>query len=94
MPLNKTVTLDTGVAVTYWRETELNINGVTNKMWCNFQGYLDSTAYQTGKKPAAERVFTTDLPGSYLTMTTTQMVVAMRDYIKTQSEFSGATNAS
>lgn len=93
MPLTKTVTLDTGVAVTYWRETELNINGVTGKMWCSLQGYLDSNAYQTGKKPVTDRGFTTDLPGSYLTMTVTQMVIAMRDYIKTQPEFTGATNA-
>lgn len=94
MPLSKTINLPNGVAVTYWRETELIINGVANTMWCNLQGYLDSNAYQTGKTPVTERGFTTTLPGSYLTMTVTQVVVAMRDYIKTQPEFSGATNAS
>lgn len=94
MPLSKTVNLPNGISVTYWRETELNINGITGKMWCNLQGYLDSNAYSTGKTPVEDRGFTTDLPGNYLTMTVTQLVVAMRDYIKTQPEFTGATNAS
>lgn len=93
MPLNKTIVLDSGVSVTYWRETELAINGVSNTLWCKLQGYLDSNAYQTGKTPVVDRGFTKALPGGYVTMTTAQLVVDMRDHIKATEEFSGATNA-
>lgn len=99
MPLNKTIVLPDGVSVTYWRETALRIDAVANTMWCNLQGYLDKPAFQGGKTPVTERGITKVLPAGYLTMTVTELVVDMRDYIKIATnsagviEFSGATNA-
>lgn len=96
MPLNKTITRSDGVVMTYWRETELaiqSVNGVPTKLWSKLQGYLDKPAYQAGKTPVEDRSFTMNLPSTYLTDTTTTLVLAMRDYIKTTEEFTGATNA-
>lgn len=93
MPLNKTITRADGVVMTYWRESQLTINADDNTLWCRFRGYLDKPAFQGGKTPVEDRGFTKALPAGYLTMTTTDLALDIRDYIKTTTEFSGATNA-
>jgi hypothetical protein len=100
MPLNKTIEINnTGLNVTYWRETEVKIDGKNNLLWCKLEGYTDKTAYLAGKNFAMDRGFSKTLPGAYLAMTVTDLVLDMRDFIKTAVnsngvvEFSGATNA-
>lgn len=81
----------TGVNVTHWVLDDINSRLIAGKVTARLTGYLSSVAYSQGKAKLDDRLFVSDLPGSFATMTGTQMIAAIENYILTQSEFTGGT---
>lgn len=92
MALNKTIDLNLGANSTYWRIYWVNVNLETTKLAFALKGYIDKPAWQGGKLDIGQRHFVMDIPGGAGTMTWNALVQAMQDYVKTQPEFSGATD--
>lgn len=92
--VTKTISLGTGVNGTYWRIFWVTVNTDTNVISFVTEGYLDKPTWQAGSGPVAQRAYTMPVPAGAATMTWPQLVGAMRDFVLTQSEFSGgaATN--
>ena len=90
-----TKTIDAGVGVngTYWRIWWVNVNLETGKIVFGIKGYLDRPTWVAGKAALSERIFTMDIPAGAGTTTWNVLVSAMRDFVKTQPEFSGAADA-
>lgn len=93
MALSKSIEVaNTGVNATYWVLERVEFRLIGGTTFAQLNGYLSSAAYAGGKAKLTERGFTAPTPGGFATMTGTQMVQSIYDYVKTQSEFSGATD--
>ncbi len=92
MPLSKIVDLGIGANGTYWPIFWVTVNMETSKISFALKGYVDKATKQAGKGSLGERQYTMDTPAGAATMTWTQLVQAMQDYAKTQTEFTGATD--
>ncbi len=62
MALSKSVEIETGAAVTYWRIVAINVDLVARKAWFALSGYISAEARQAGKSAATQKSFTMDLP--------------------------------
>lgn len=98
MALSKTIEISnsgilTGVNATYWVIDRIEFRLILGRIQCKLNGYVSSAAFSANKGPISDRFFEAAIPPTFSTMTGTQMIVAIQDYIKTQAEFSGATDA-
>jgi hypothetical protein len=94
MPLSKTIEVNnTGINATYWVLDNINFSLLGGTVWATLRGYKDSAAFSGGKGYLTDRSFTAPTPGTFATMNGAAMVTAVYTYIKTQPEFTGATDA-
>lgn len=93
MPLAQTITLSTGVQATYWVLDYIKPQFLAGQTEAKLNGYLSSTAFSQGKSSLTDRTYSAPTPGTFNTLTGAQIITAVQNYIKTQPEFIGATDA-
>lgn len=93
MALSKTIEINnSGVNATYWVLAEVKFDLLGNATWAKLNGYASSAAFSAGKSSIADRGFTAATPGSFGTTQGSSLVTAVYTFIKTTTEFSGATD--
>lgn len=94
MPLSKTIEFNnSGVNVAYWVVADIDFNLIAGTISARLNGYVSSAAFSGGKFPVDSRSFAAPTPGNFSTSTGAQIITAVQNFIKTQSEFTGATDA-
>lgn len=93
MPLAKTIEINnTGVNATYWVLAEVKFDLLGNVTWAKLSGYASSAAFSAGKSSITDRGFTAATPGSFGTAQGSALITTVYTFIKTQAEFTGATD--
>ena len=64
MPLQVSITDASGVTSTYWVISHVQADMTSQNASASLAGYLDSTAYSTGKTPSARRPYFFSVPFS------------------------------
>jgi hypothetical protein len=93
MALSKTIEVNnTGVNAAYWSLDRIEFRLLGGTTWAKLNGYASSAAFSAGKSAIDSRTFEAPTPGTFSTLTGAGLVTAVYTYIKTQPEFTGATD--
>jgi hypothetical protein len=84
----------TGAFATYWVVEVLHFDLKAGVSQCTVNGYLDQPSFAAAKNPMANRGYNAPTPGSFATLTGSQMVATVQAFVQTQPEFVGSTPVS